>query len=158
MQRKRPYSKRSLKAPLEVYQKRLEMIEELLEPEEERGTRLCEELKCYVIRGHVYGILYVRDRFSKDSIKKHFNTSWEPMVIKGFDAQYSGRHIDAPKCLADIVRWAERLGSIWADTFLRVDFFATNKGAVFGEFTFNPGGGAGFCEEADRAMGQLLFG
>lgn len=39
MQRKRQYSKRSLKAPLEVYQKRLEMVEELLDQLQELITQ-----------------------------------------------------------------------------------------------------------------------
>ena len=41
---------------------------------------------------------------------------------------------------------------------MRIDFFPTRRGAVFGEFTPTPHVGNGYLEEADRYLGTFWIG
>jgi hypothetical protein len=132
------------------------LIEELLTPESDSNGALCLDYKCNLICGRLHSILLISGRFSKISVRQHFDKNWNPIIIKNYDKQSTSENITAPKCLPEIVYWAERLGSLWNDTYLRIDFYATNRGAVFGEFTFNPAAGNGFVDSADIEMGRLL--
>jgi hypothetical protein len=42
-----------------------------------------------------------------------------------------------PKCLSEMIEYARRLSKAY-EIFCRIDFYATDKGAVFGEFTPTP--------------------
>ena len=42
--------------------------------------------------------------------------------------------------------------------YMRIDMFATNRGAVFGEFTPTPHGGKGYSEFADKFLGGFWRG
>ena len=42
--------------------------------------------------------------------------------------------------------------------YMRIDMFATSRGAVFGEFTPTPHGGNGYTEYADKYLGSFWKG
>lgn len=56
-----------------------------------------------------------------------------------------------PHCLAEMIEHAKKLSKAY-QIFVRIDFYATDKGAVFGEFTPTPGRGEGFTIDADKKL------
>lgn len=58
---------------------------------------------------------------------------------------------EPPLCLAEMIGFAKKLSKAY-QIFVRIDFYATDKGAVFGEFTPTPGKGEGFRLDADKKL------
>lgn len=56
-----------------------------------------------------------------------------------------------PECLEEMVEHVKALSKAY-QIFCRIDFYATTKGAVFGEFTPTPGMGEGFSKFGHRLM------
>ena len=56
-----------------------------------------------------------------------------------------------PKCLSEMIECARRLSKAY-EIFCRIDFYATDKGAVFGEFTPTPAVGNGFTPNGDKLL------
>jgi len=64
---------------------------------------------------------------------------------------------DPPACLAEILRHAAVLGTRLG-TYVRIDFFATDRGCVFNEFSSMPGGGRDYTPVLRRALRRALGG
>ena len=64
---------------------------------------------------------------------------------------------EPPTCWDDLVEMATALG-LKLGIFMRIDLYATTRGAVFGEFTPQPFGGKGFTPKGDRWLGSLWQG
>jgi hypothetical protein len=64
---------------------------------------------------------------------------------------------ERPMCWDDLVEMATSLGRKLG-MFMRIDLYATTRGAVFGEFTPQPFGGKGFTPKGDRWLGSLWQG
>ncbi|MBI19598.1 MAG: hypothetical protein CMB73_03380 [Euryarchaeota archaeon] len=64
---------------------------------------------------------------------------------------------DIPDCWDELCETAIKLGKELG-IFMRIDLYATKRGAVFGEFTPQPHGGNGFTEEADKWLGSIWRG
>ena len=62
-----------------------------------------------------------------------------------------------PDCWDSMVEDVRLLGRAMG-SFMRIDMYATHKGAVFGEFTPTPEGGKGFTEWADKYLGTFWKG
>lgn len=77
-----------------------------------------------------------------------FDTNWEPKENIG-KKYVNGIDKGSPKCLPQIINQAKTLSRAY-QIYVRIDFYATAKGAVFGEFTPTPGIGIGFTNKADR--------
>ena len=71
-----------------------------------------------------------------------YNENWKQ--IPNLTTSYpDGKEQPAPKCLSEMTEAAVRLIKAY-EIFSSVDFYATDKGAVFGEFTPIPAVGKGF--------------
>ncbi len=143
------------------------LVEELLRPEDGSDS-LPDDYKCYVFGGRVELIEVVRRRGPRGwwllrrfrrpwSATVHFLTpEWQPtpqailLHEPGRDQSPGPR----PRCLPELIAAAERLGAAFGE-FLRVDLYATDQGAVFGEFTVHPYGGSFFSEYGNRLLGEL---
>jgi hypothetical protein len=62
-----------------------------------------------------------------------------------------------PDCYDELVHTVRKVGRM-LDMFMRIDMYATTRGAVFGEFTPTPHGGKGYTKEADQWLGSLWRG
>ena len=84
----------------------------------------------------------------------HYSPTWERLPIHKQEAPLD-QHVEKPRCLAAIIQWGDRIAStFFADTFIRLDFYATAQGAVFGETTLAP---HFECTLAtDKQLGALL--
>lgn len=101
-----------------------------------------------------------RNSNSDTSINRHWyvDENFESINMKVITTQKPETEMcDKPDCWDELVNTAiglgERLG-----IFMRVDLYATTRGAVFGEFTPQPQGGKGFTPAADRWLGSLWRG
>ena len=100
-------------------------------------------------------------------------SEWKPGPVPGFvykcwgiHGEDVGRLAGGPKCdltlpmvdhFAEIVAQAERVATRLDLPFVRVDFYDTSRGPVFGEVTPFPGiGGGPWAPEFDRVLGTLI--
>jgi hypothetical protein len=61
---------------------------------------------------------------------------------------------DPPRCLAEMLSCAATLGVAFG-TYVRIDFFATDRGAVFNELSSTPFNGLEFTPYCDAFFGAL---
>ena len=59
-----------------------------------------------------------------------------------------------PACFDELLHYARRLGKAYG-TFVRVDLYASEEGAVFGELAAAPAGGKGLTRYADEYLERL---
>jgi hypothetical protein len=131
------------------------LIEELIKPEDGH-VALPLELKCHTFGGHVAAIQVVERRAALDLKSHYYTTGWESMrdpmtTLLPFDEQIR----DPPGCLKTMLALAAALGAS-IGTYMRVDFFLTDRGCVFNEFSSVPGGGSRWCTPyCDDLFGRL---
>ncbi len=129
------------------------LVEEFVETE--AGDQVLPlEFKCYTF-GATIAAIQVIQRNGRQAWTWFYTPAWEPfddpMTTKVPQGPGS---IDPPRCLDEIVANAKALGTAYG-TFVRVDFFATERGCVFGEFSGSPAAGQQFTDFADRYFGEL---
>ena len=110
-------------------------------------------------RFHMFGdrvaILTVRERSSRTkTTAHHFDPDWQPFPEAIIDSVPPGGSFVPPGCFDEMVACAKRLGTAF-DTYVRIDFYASPNGPVFGEFSSVPGSGVGFTSYADQYLGRV---
>jgi len=83
---------------------------------------------------------------------RHYTANWEPFREVFVDRRPEPELEEPPEFLSQMVSFAERLGAA-AGSFLRIDFFASDRGCLFNEFSSVPGGGHGYTAAADEFLG-----
>jgi len=112
------------------------LIEEFV-PAEGRSDAMPSEYKCHTF-GRTVGAVQVIERTGRQAGPHRFYTpGWEP-----FPDAMSGRYPvapprPAPHFLAEMLDAATRLGEA-IGTYMRIDFFGSDAGAVFNEFSSTP--------------------
>lgn len=130
------------------------IIEELLF--DDSGKDNLKDIKLYAFNGKCEYIL-IREQINGTFIKKSYDKNFIPVILKNYDITNINYIHDKPKYLDDIIEYGNRIAkNIFPDTFVRLDFYSTKKGPVFGEFTFNPNGGLYFTKNADLSLGKLI--
>jgi teichuronopeptide biosynthesis TupA-like protein len=129
------------------------LIEEFVR-EEDGGYRLPLEYKCHVF-GESVAAISVTERTGMKTGKLRFYTpGWEPcpdpMNVELPQAEIR----DPPACLEEMLRQASTLGA-QLQTYMRIDFFATDRGCVFNEFASLPGDGLGWTPYCNDLFGAL---
>ncbi|QNL51645.1 hypothetical protein H8S90_08765 [Olivibacter sp. SDN3] len=127
------------------------LVEEFLQ--NEAGEYLIPvDYKFYCFNGKIAGISVINRFGNHGGTRSFFNEDWIPMKPLLFSFPYDNISEQAkPKCFDEMVEQVKKLSKIYG-IFVRIDFYATSKGAVFGEFTPTPGLGMGFTK-----FGQKLF-
>lgn len=136
------------------------MVEELLESWDHKpGIPL--DYKFYAFGSRIAFIHIIeRNSNARLSANRHwlFDEHWVPLQRQVVRTQaLETNPLPAPDCLAEMVGMVKRMGSALG-MFMRIDMYATTRGAVFGEFTPTPHGGKGFTPWADEWMGGLWQG
>ncbi|MBE9586404.1 hypothetical protein IM792_18270 [Mucilaginibacter sp. JRF] len=116
------------------------LFEEFLKNENGKNEILTD-YKFFCFNGEV-ACIWVIDRLSpSEGYSAFYDENWVPMkrVIEKYPpAQYQNQ----PQCFAEMLRQAKAMSRVY-QIFVRIDFYATNDGAVFGEFTPTPSMGGG---------------
>ena len=137
------------------------LVEAFARPED-GGDQLPTECKFHVFGDVVAAIeLVERTSIQPDGAKVRFFTSrWEPFE----DPMLTGHPLapvrDAPRGLEEMLHHARRLGSALG-SYARVDFFATEGGCLFNEFSSTPRyrslGYTPACDERFEALWREKF-
>ena len=138
------------------------MIEELLEPEEKQSEDgLPRDFKFYCF-GEEIAMIHVALRRSEIHKEKNEHQYYTPdfkiITQRIMERRNQGRHpIERPDCWEEMIMAVKTIGRELG-IYMRIDMFATARGAVFGEFTPTPHGGNGYSEFADKYLGSFWKG
>lgn len=147
------YSKENIKEALAKVideNKKLEfLIEEFLKTEE--GLyKIPNDYKFYMFNGHIASIQVITRLNSSKAYNSWYDENWNQTI--NLTSNYPlGEAKQPPKCLPEMIEYARRLSKAY-EIFVRIDFYATDKGAVFGEFTPTPALGKGFTPVGDKLL------
>ena len=115
------------------------MVEELLEAEIPNTPLL--DVKLFYFFGELL-FLQITDSSQRPENRVyprfHYSPKWQRLPIHKQEAPLD-QHLKKPKCFDDIVQWGNRIAkAFFLETFIRLDFYPTNKGVVFCETTLTP--------------------
>lgn len=130
------------------------LVEEFITTEDGE-YRLPTEYKYHVF-GETVGAIQVLQRSSNKRDTKHrfYTEQWELIEDQMSGDLPLANYIDPPRCLEEMSMLAKRLGKAY-DTYVRADFYSSERGCVFGEFASTPAGGRGFTKYADEYFGGI---
>lgn len=129
------------------------LVEELLLDSSEDSD--LQDIKLYCFNGKCEFILLTHNLVENRSWQ-HYNRNFKRVQIQNRDEEIN-KTDEKPQYFDEIVKYGDQIASHFCpDTFVRIDFFSTTRGPVFGEFTFNPNGGNDFEKNADVMLGKLL--
>lgn len=125
------------------------LFEEFVQTEDGRYT-IPNDFKFLCFNGKVASVAVI-DRLSpKEGYSYFFDEEWNKM--KRLHHLYPGKEEPTkPACYDEMLEQAKRLSKAYG-IFVRIDFFATSKGAVFCEFTPTPALGKGFTRYGKKLL------
>lgn len=127
------------------------LIEEFLQ-NEAGAYEIPIDYKFFCFNGKIAGISVIKRLGPHTGTCAFFNEHWipiEPLTLSYPYPYKSGQ--TKPRCFDEMVEQVKKLSKIYG-IFVRIDFYATSKGAVFGEFTPTPGLGKGFTRYAEKLL------
>lgn len=130
------------------------LLEELLrKPGDE--SAIPDDMKAYVFYDRVVMVMQrdMRQRPAPADWRfKFWNRDWQDVgPVKFADRVDPG--LRPPVHGEELISVAERLGKELRFPFIRLDFYDTTRGVVFGEFSMNPGPPEVFVDEFDEYLG-----
>lgn len=123
------------------------LIEEFLTTEQGE-CKIPDDYKLFCFNGHVAGIAVINRTGRENGRVGFYNEYWQPIQKLNINTYQETASQQQPDCFDEIVHHAKLLSKSY-ELFVRVDFYATGKGAVFGEFTPTPSVGKGFTTFAE---------
>lgn len=136
---------------LRPWSRRKIMVESFVMPEH-GNYELQTDYKCHVFKDQVAAIsACIRKSDSMRVVQ--FDDQWELLPQMHKLDETPDQKIPAPACLDEILILAKRLGQAY-ETYVRVDFYASKEGCVFGEFAATPANGNGMTAFGDQYLEQ----
>lgn len=125
------------------------LVEEFIRDENSQYA-VPDDFKVYSFNGEVACIGVINRISYKKGFQSFYNTDW--VMLKNVNSIFADAPYQPPPvCLPEIIEQAITLSKTY-ELFVRIDFYATDKGAVFGEFTPTPGLGNGFTPFANKLL------
>ena len=125
------------------------LIEEFIRTEKGK-YKIPDDYKFYMFNGEVACIQVINRLSPKDGFATYYDENWNQ--IESITTNYpTGTYQQAPACLKEMLGDARKLSKVYG-VFARIDFYATDKGAVFGEFTPTPAMGKGFTPAGEKML------
>lgn len=150
---KHPCTQRDIKNALSValsLNPQLEfLIEEFLKSEQEE-YRIPDDYKFLAFNGEIASIVLIKRLGRKEGFQDFYDENWNPMDELTVIYPSAG-YREPPACLSEMVAQVKKLSREYG-IFVRVDFYATDKGPVFGEFTPTPSLGEGFTPYGEELL------
>jgi hypothetical protein len=131
------------------------IIEELLEKPDGSGA-IPDDWKVYCFYDKAALVMQRDLRQSSNAADwrfKFWSRGWVDLRAIKFEDRIDAE-LPSPVHGEAIIEQAERLGSLLRLPFVRLDFYDTDRGAVFGEVTLNPGGPEMFGAGYDQYLGR----
>lgn len=112
--------------------------------------KILNDYKIHAFNGEIAAIELINRLSPKTGFSTWYDEHWN--LINNLETYYpEGEPEPAPKCLDEMIAKAKALSKSY-EIFVRVDYFATQKGAVFCEFAATPGGGKDYTPEGEALM------
>ena len=131
------------------------IVEELLESSE--PNNILYDIKCMMLYGEVKFALIIDP--NQRNIKYVFDSKGNRIFhIFKDDIKYKNINFKLPKYFFEIIDLCKKItkNNVLEKYIFRLDFYSTTKGPMFGEFTFNPWAGNGFCDSFDINSGKII--
>lgn len=123
------------------------LIEEFVRTEEGE-FKIPVNYKLHTFNGVIAGINVINRAGPKEGFMRAYDENWN--VMKDISNDFpKGSYQYPPDCTDEMIEHAKKLSRAY-EIYVRLDFFATDKGAVFGEFTPTPSAGNHFTPAADK--------
>lgn len=114
--------------------------------------KIQNDYKISIFNGELAVIDVINRTSPKTGLSSCYDENWNR--VDTMSAYYEEAPTqEPPECLSEMIGFAKKLSKAY-QIFVRIDFYATDKGAVFGEFTPTPGRGEGFTPDADKKLLQ----
>ena len=125
------------------------LVEEFLKDNSGK-YRIPDDYKLYMFNGEVASIEVINRLSPKKGYSGFYDESWNQTEV--LNTYYPEAAFQPPPaCIEEMVGYAKKLSRAYG-IFARIDFYATDKGAVFGEFTPTPSLGNGFTPAAEQTL------
>lgn len=125
------------------------LVEEFLRSEDGE-YKIPDDFKIHTFNGEVAFIAVVNRLGRREGSHSFYDPSWK--VLKKIHTGYPmAPYQPPPACLDEMLYYARKLSKIYR-IFVRIDFYATDKGAVFGEFTPTPSLGDGYSNYGEKML------
>lgn len=123
------------------------LIEEFVRTEE-GDYKIPVNYKLHAFNGVIAGINVINRAGPKEGFMRAYDENWNS--IKDISNDFpKAPYQYPPACFNEMIGHAKKLSRAY-EIYVRLDFFATDKGAIFGEFTPTPSAGNYFTREADK--------
>ena len=129
------------------------LIEEFVRSEDGQ-YRLPTEYKCHTFGATIAAVEVIDRTGVVEGAHRYYTAGWEPFADPMHVGMPQADVKDPPRCLAEMLADATRLGVAFG-TYVRVDFFAGDRGAVFNELSSTPFNGRDFTAYCDAFFGAL---
>lgn len=129
------------------------LVEEFLKTESGE-YQLPVEYKIHTFNDRIAGIYVVRRETLKQAKHRFYTADWEPFSELMIRIHPLDELMSPPNCLEEMLTYARTLGKAY-NAFVRIDFYATDKGCVFGEFTPTPTLGMAYTPYASQYFMKL---
>lgn len=121
------------------------LVEEFLQNEIGEHTIL-DDYKFFCFNGKIASVGVINRLSPETGFVNYLDEHWNPMKPLALPYPYPIKQgQEKPKCFDEMLEHVKMLSRLYK-VFVRLDFYATPKGAVFGEFTPTPSLGLGFSK------------
>lgn len=150
---KKKYAPQDLKAVLSKALSKNPYLEFLIEEfiKNERGEyEIPDDYKISAFNGEIACIEVINRIAPKKAFCSVYDENWNKMKAVKILFPFAGFQ-NPPKCLNEMVQNAKDLSRAY-EIFVRIDFYSTDKGCVFGEFTPTPSLGDNYTQFGEKLM------
>ncbi|WP_439883556.1 ATP-grasp fold amidoligase family protein [Pontibacter sp. MBLB2868] len=129
---------------------RLQFIVEEFLKSEQGDYVIPNDYKFYMFNGEIACIQVINRLSPNQGFTTCYDEHWNQ--IERINTYYpEGEYQEPPACLNEMIGYAKTLSQAYG-IFVRIDFYATDKGACFGEFTPTPFMGKGFTPASEKML------
>nr|WP_262914525.1 ATP-grasp fold amidoligase family protein [Pontibacter vulgaris] len=125
------------------------LIEEFLRTEQGE-YKIPVDYKIHTFNGEIAFIHLIKRLSPSKGYSTFYDVNWNQLGHLQ-DCYPAGTYQQAPECLNEMLEQARTLSKAY-EIFVRIDFYATDKGAVFGEFTPTPAMGKNYKPEGVKIL------
>lgn len=130
------------------------LVEEFVTDERGEHTR-ANQYSCHVFGERIGAIEVIQWALERlESRCSLYSTNWDLLQNQTLTIVPPADHVPPPNCLDEMLVLARRLGKAY-DTYVRIDFYSSEKGCVFGEFSSTPRWGEGYVDYVNEYFGAL---
>ena len=99
--------------------------------------------------------LILLKRYKNSSYRqKYYTIHWKP--LKDLRTASTDTVVPRPVELENLLQLAKKLSKYFRNNVIRLDFYITDRGVIFGEFTPHPFGGVGYTRFGKRYLNKLM--